>query len=152
MEFGPGGQLHRIMGQLLQRRFVGRITGIERPRLAAVPSGLPLGHIEQHLPDFVGRQSKKILDGGRRRLIERQKESDPGFVDDAVEIVSGLQAGKRLAEHFGHQSSQAMDCPFEQLAPRRRVAVLKAIDQRLQLGAAVICHEFRPWRSWSQPW
>jgi len=144
VELGPLGESSTIIG-LIAGIAVGATLRIAARKecFALVDAPLPVGHIEQHLPNFMRGEAKKVLDGRRVGFIDGLHQSQPGFMHDAIDVVSRLQAWKRAEHDLGRQSAEPGADLFEKLPAGRFVPPTEAVEQRLKLKRGILVHTAR---------
>jgi len=108
VELGPLCEARSIVG-LRSRLVSSRVLRVaaRQERLALIDSPLTISHVEQHLPKLMGREPKKIGHRRRVRFLHCLHQAEPRFVNDTIDIVPGLEAGKRPRKDFARQSPQA---------------------------------------------
>jgi hypothetical protein len=79
-------------------------------------------------------EAEKIFDRRRIGLVQRLNQPQPGLVDNTIDVVPGLQVGKRAVQDFGGQAAEAAAGQLEELATGLAVALAQAVQESLQMG------------------
>ena len=112
--------------------------------MLTIQSLLAIHHVQQDLPNLMGREPEEILNGLWFGFIQRRQQPHPGFMDDAVNIMVYLKRRKGLPEHFSRQSPETVHGVLKQLTPHLVPPFRKPIDEFLEYDAGIVGHVAKP--------
>src|SRR4051812_43345922 len=144
MEFGPLSQSSAVVRLVarLTANFTLRIVARQKS-FALVEAPLAIGHVEQDVADFMRGETKKIGDGRRVGFVDGLHQTEPRFMDDAIDVVLRVQLRERAEHDFGGQSPESSTDLLQKLPPGWFIPLAEAVQQRLKLKRGILVHTTR---------